>query len=413
MNRLVFAFGLLLAAALMGCGGHGVSFNLVNHQKLDEGEIIIRRIPEQIQSLSATRLSMNNSGKICVYNPVNGQLVRTFSPNRKFDDSLKSIHSEIDSLAGKRYVPLDSTDVGEGVFSNKSKVVSYCWANNRFYIMYQAAVAYYYETREKWVKSYGEPDSESRKQSIAYAQREDIDPKEQFFMSGNIYFLITDSLFRLERAEYFDDTNLPRSPFGRYITATLKGICVYHGVLYTPAHNRENMFFLPYEMILNTKDSICQLVKFDFGKKLKFGGEVLNSYMIPDFKVNARDNLSNSWNFWQDDNILYVKTPMGFYRVNDHTRIEGNPILDKNDKWFSDFAYKQKENLLLCNILRNDYIKSDTAILFRLYDLKTQQVLFDTTMTGGGYFSATGNNYYFVNRDKENYYIDTYQLHTQ
>jgi hypothetical protein len=413
MIKLSRFFGWLLAVVLMGCGGQAVSFNLLNHKMVDESKVIIRRIPEQIQSLSATRLSMNNSGKICIYNPENGQLVRVFSPNHKFDDSLKAIHWTIDSLEGKRYVPMDSTDEGEGVFSNKSKVISYCWSNNQFFIMYQVAVAYYYETREQWVKSYGKPESEARKQSIAYAQRKDVSPHEYISMSGNIYFLVTDSLFKVQRVDYYEDKYLPRSQFGRFITAPLKGICVLNGVLYTPAHNRENMFAIPYETTLNSKDSVCQLVKFEIGTQLKFGGEILNSYMIPEYEVNARDNLANTWNYWHDENILYVKTPMGFYRVNDHKRISGNPSLGNTEKWFSDFAYKQKESLLLCNVLRKEYIKEDTAIQFRLYDLKKQAVLFDTTMTGGGYFSAAGNLYYFVNRDKEHYYIDTYKLTTK
>jgi hypothetical protein len=413
MKKLSLVFGWLMAVVLMGCGGQAVSFILVNHQKIDESELIIRHIPEQVYAISSSRLSMNNGGALCIYNPQTGELVRQFKRSAKFDDYLKSLHHVDDSIAGKLYVPIDTTIEGEGVFSHKSKAISYCWADNRFYIVYQVAVAYYYATKEQWAKSYGEPDNETRKKYISHALQAGTDPKEEISMSGNLYLVVTDSLFNTVHAEYFEDKELPRSPFGRYIPIHLKGITVHNGVLYTPAQNRENMFAVPYETILNTKDSVCLLVKYELGQKLKFKGEVLNSYMIPEYSVSGLDNLAQTRNFCTDGDILYLKTPMGFYSVEKHQRINDNPILRKNEKWFSDFAYKQKENLLLCNVLRNEYIKEDTAIQFRLYDLKKQVVLFDTTMTGGGYFSATGNLYYFVNRDKEHYYIDTYKLTTK
>jgi hypothetical protein len=413
MTKLSRFFGWLLAVVLMGCGGQAVSFQLVNHQKMDETTIILRHIPEQIHSISPTRLSMNNSGKLCIYNPQTGQLVRKFATNTTLDDSLKNLHKFSDSLAGKIYIPIDTSFEEEGVFSHKSKVLSYCWADNHFYIVYEVAVAYYYATKDQWAKSYGTPDNETRRKAIAHALNPETDPKEEIKMSGNDYLIVTDSLFRVVRAEYFDDTRLPRSAFGRYIPMPLKGICVYNGAFYTPAQNRENMFAVPYETILNTKDSVCLLVKYELGQKLKFKGEVLNSYMIPEYSVSGLDNLAQTRNFCTDDDILYLKTPMGFYSIEKLQRINDNPILGKNEKWFSDFAYKQRENLLLCNVLRNEYIKEDTAIQFRLYDLNKQTVLFDTTMTGGGYFSATGNLYYFVNRDKEHYYIDTYKLTTK
>lgn len=413
MNKLSLVFGWLMAVAFMGCGGQAVSFNLVNHQKVDESGLVIRHIPEQIYAISPTRLSMNNSGTICIYNPQTGELVRQFTRGSKFDDSLKNLHHFEDSLAGKLYAQIDTSIEGEGVFSHKSKVISYCWADNRFYFIYQVAVAYYYATKEQWAKSYGEPDTENRKQYIAHALQAGTDPKEEISMSGNIYLVVTDSLFNTTHAEYFDDKKLPRSPFGRYIPVHLKGIAVHKGALYTPAQNRENMFAVPYETMLNTKDSICLLVKYELRENLKFQGEVLNSYMIPEFSVSGLDNLAQTRNFCTDGDVLYLKTPMGFYDVDKHQRINDNPILSENEKWFADFKYQQRENLLLCNVLRKDIIKTDTAIQCRLYDLNTQAIIFDTTMTGGGYFSSAGDTYYFVNRDKENYYIDTYKLTTR
>ncbi len=406
MTKLSRFFGWLLAVVLMGCGGRAVSFQLVNHQKMDESELILRHIPEQIQAVSSTRLTMNNSGALCVYNPLTGQLVRQFKTNTRLDDSLKSLHRISDSLAGVVYVPIDTADEGEGVFSHKSKVLSYCWADSQFYIIYQVAVAFYYQTNEDWAKSYGVADNETRRKAIAHALDKANNPKEEISMTSNNYFIVTDSLFNIQHAELFSDKNLPRSPFGRYITTSLKGITVFNGSLYTPAQNRENMFAVPYETILNTKDSVCMLVKFDFDKTLKFRGEVLNSYMIPEYKVTGLDNLGQTWNFSTDNNRLYAKTQMGFYDVEQQQRIQGNPTLTRNEKWFADFNYKQDQSLLFCNVLRKDIVQTDTAIQFRLYDLQKQAVLFDTTMTGGGYFSATGNLYYFVNRDKEHYFID-------
>jgi hypothetical protein len=238
-------------------------------------------------------------------------------------------------------------------------------------------------------------------------------PVKNFISTERRFFFVeTDSLFAIQAIHFFDYTNLPKSKWGKYIFMPESGFIVQGSSIYAPAHNQESLFHIPDTMRLFDRDSLTLVAEMEINNPMKWKGEMLNTSNILGFQIKALRHYDNSNRFCRTEEGLLVQTYCGWYSIPDKKRFHHQPVYTKNEDRTGDFDYTK--NYLFYSAKDSTHKEVNSTVLFRVIPANQSLPIFDTTMTGGGYFgkqaNATDRLYYFINPSGDNYYIDVYQL---
>lgn len=410
----------LLVYSLLAIGcmnqGNNFKFNLLRHVQIDETDHIIKRPPETISCISTNRIAILSEGIVCIYDVLNGKLIRKFKPDTLLDDRLLAMTHPIDSSRGIIYRPrspsADTSIDRMDIFSQLSHVDNFYYEVNRFYIIYTASV----ETSFTNYAAFSNQFSDSNDSlSLKLKQQTQLLPIENFISVQRRTFLIeTDSLFAIHAIHFLDDATIPKSKWGTYAFMPESGFIVKGQSIYAPAHNQLTMFHLPDTMPLFDRDSLALIAEMKIDNPLKWEGEVLNTSNIPGFRTKAREHYANAHRFCQTEEGLLVQTYCGWYIIPEKERFHHQPMYNKNEDRTGDFDYIKK--CMLYSAKDSTQKEEKKRVVFKVVAEDQTNPIFDTTMIGGGYFGksidAAGRLYYFINPSGENYYIDVYRLQT-
>ncbi|MCU0432431.1 MAG: hypothetical protein MUC87_03125 [Bacteroidia bacterium] len=408
----LFSWVLLLTAALFySCsGGSGASFKLLSHVAIEETDEVFRSPPLHIISTGPHQIAVKIDRKLHIYDTQTGKSIRHFTGNDSLHNLLRKLSWPYDSARSLIYLPPDTSAQEDDLFRPFYGVSTFHFQSGTFYINYIISIPWYYSTIEKTAEFMTGSGGSSAETVNTLLKLPNARP-EDFIGLGNAQFIIeTDSLFNIRTISYINEAGMKDARGKQTVPMWDKGFLLYENEFYVCAHTDDKIFSLPDSMPVTAKDSFSLIGKLNRGACISWQQLLLGTADITEYRTCAREHVSRMHPMKLINGKVIVQTIAGWYTVPEKKKYPLQPVYSENETLFGDFDIQK--NILLYSV-RREKIKADTAIQFRVYDAQAAKTVFDTTMTGGGFFGTQAATYYFINRSGEKYYIDTYQLTVQ
>lgn len=398
---------VLAAALLFSCSGRnsGITFELIRHIPLDESKTLLQYSPQHIFAIGNDRIVALTGASATIYNTYSGKQLRAFVADTLLDNQLLDQCREADSLRGMVYherEPFDST--AEGIFSGLSRVQGLYACDDKIYMIYYVALQYHFRSYKDYAAIYGNPlDSISARANTMAKQY----PIEEIVIAESRVFLIeTDTLFNIKQTSQIEFRSLPKSKWGQYHFLPELGFAVQNNSVFALAHNQDALFVLPDTMRLFARDSLTLLAEMKIEKQLSWVSEKLNTASVKGYNVFAPEHTRQNIRFRNVNDTLLFQSSAGWYSVNGN-KYHQQPHYQPGETQSGDFDYLQN---CMIYTAKNSAKHIDSVFRFQVVTASDQTVVKDTLMNGGGVFGKSSNQYMFINRSGEQYFIDVYEL---